>query len=184
LALWKSECLGSDPKLDPKLFTSRIRIRIRNYYFRIRIQISAENGIQIRIRIRKNSYRSTTLESPKPYRTVPFMVSDSVLFPSPLNVNFVITLLWKSPFRISTQLARIFLDPTVFLSSANHDDWYRYRHQANLNLALQRKFLETDTLRFVISSDGHKFVYSLHRYRYRYIVSNDRYKQTPSVICW
>jgi hypothetical protein len=30
--------------------------------------------------------------------------------------------------------------------------------------------------------DGHIFVYSLHRYRYRYIVSNDRYKQTPSVI--
>jgi hypothetical protein len=30
LALWKSECLGSDPKLDPKLFTSRIRIR--NYF--------------------------------------------------------------------------------------------------------------------------------------------------------
>jgi hypothetical protein len=53
LALWKSECLGSDLKLDPKLFTSRIRIRIRNYFFRIRIQNSAENGIQIRIRIRK-----------------------------------------------------------------------------------------------------------------------------------
>jgi hypothetical protein len=32
-------------------------------------------------------------------------------------------------------------------------------------------------------SDGHIFVYSLHRYRYRYIVSNDRYKRTPSVIC-
>jgi hypothetical protein len=48
LALCMSECLGSDPKLDPKLFTSRIRIR--NYFFRIRIQNSAENGIQIRIR--------------------------------------------------------------------------------------------------------------------------------------
>jgi hypothetical protein len=32
-------------------------------------------------------------------------------------------------------------------------------------------------------SDGHTCVYSLHRYRYRYIVSNDRYKRTPSVIC-
>jgi hypothetical protein len=32
-------------------------------------------------------------------------------------------------------------------------------------------------------SDGHTFVYSLHRYRYRYIVSNYRYKRTPSVIC-
>jgi hypothetical protein len=30
--LWKSECLGSDPKLDPKLFTSRIRIRIHNFF--------------------------------------------------------------------------------------------------------------------------------------------------------
>jgi hypothetical protein len=35
----------------------------------------------------------------------------------------------------------------------------------------------------VVGSDGHTFVYSLHRYRYRYIVSNDRYKRTPSVIC-
>jgi hypothetical protein len=35
----------------------------------------------------------------------------------------------------------------------------------------------------LIVSDGHTFVYSLHRYRYRYIVSNDRYKRTPSVIC-
>jgi hypothetical protein len=34
-----------------------------------------------------------------------------------------------------------------------------------------------------ISSDGHKIVYSLHRYRYRYIVSNDRYKRTLSVSC-
>jgi hypothetical protein len=31
LALWKIVCFGSDPKLDPKLFTSRIRIR--NYFF-------------------------------------------------------------------------------------------------------------------------------------------------------
>jgi hypothetical protein len=31
-------------------------------------------------------------------------------------------------------------------------------------------------------SDGHTFVYLLHRYCYRYIVSNDRYKRTPSVI--
>jgi hypothetical protein len=46
LALWKSESLGSDQKLDQKLFTSRIRI-----------QNSAENEI----RIRKNSYGSTTL---------------------------------------------------------------------------------------------------------------------------
>jgi hypothetical protein len=35
----------------------------------------------------------------------------------------------------------------------------------------------------LFSSDGHTFVYSLHRYHYRYIVSNDHYKQTPSVIC-
>jgi hypothetical protein len=35
------------------------------------------------------------------------------------------------------------------------------------------------------SSDGHTFVHLLQRYRYRfrYIVSNNRYKRTPSVIC-
>jgi hypothetical protein len=55
--MWKSECLGSDPKLEPKLFTSRIRIC--NYFLWIRIQNSAENGIRIQnsaengIRIRK-----------------------------------------------------------------------------------------------------------------------------------
>jgi hypothetical protein len=32
------------------------------------------------------------------------------------------------------------------------------------------------------TSDGHTFVYSLHHYHYYYIVSNDRYKQTPSVM--
>jgi hypothetical protein len=32
-----------------------------------------------------------------------------------------------------------------------------------------------------LTSDGDTFVYSLHRYRY--IISNDRYKWTPSVIC-
>jgi hypothetical protein len=35
----------------------------------------------------------------------------------------------------------------------------------------------------LLISDGHTFVYSLHRYRYCYIISNDRYKRTPSVIC-
>jgi hypothetical protein len=33
----------------------------------------------------------------------------------------------------------------------------------------------------VLTSDGHTFVYLLHRYRY--IVNYDRYKRTPSVIC-
>jgi hypothetical protein len=32
-----------------------------------------------------------------------------------------------------------------------------------------------------IRSDGHQFVSSSHHYLYRYIVSNDRYKQKPSV---
>jgi hypothetical protein len=34
----------------------------------------------------------------------------------------------------------------------------------------------------VTTSDGHKFVQTLHRYLYCFIVSTDRYKLTPSVI--
>jgi hypothetical protein len=34
-----------------------------------------------------------------------------------------------------------------------------------------------------LSSDGYTFVYFLLRYHYHYIVSNNHYKQTPTVIC-
>jgi hypothetical protein len=57
---------------------------------------------------------------------------------------------------------------TVYLELRKSDKLY-------LSTPLEKMYLMT--------SDGHTFVYSLHRYRYRYIVSNDRYKRTPSVIC-
>jgi hypothetical protein len=54
-------------------------------------------------------------------------------------------------------------------------------HYLQYKLLSYMRYFNVYTL--VYTSDGHTFVYSLHRYRYRYIVSNDRYKQTPSVIC-
>jgi hypothetical protein len=55
LALWKSEYLGSDPKLDSKLFTSRIRIR--NYFFGSGSKTRGKMGSGSE----KNSYGSITL---------------------------------------------------------------------------------------------------------------------------
>jgi hypothetical protein len=55
VALLKSECLGSDPKWDPKLFTSRIRIR--SYFFGSGSKTRRKMGSGSE----KNSYGSTTL---------------------------------------------------------------------------------------------------------------------------
>jgi hypothetical protein len=47
----------------------------------------------------------------------------------------------------------------------------------NPNLIVREKLLDPGLIAKAESSDGHTFVYLLHRYHYHYIVSNDCYKR-------